>query len=208
MLRIFLFLCLFCLSGSAISAVSPFLSSGIAATAPSEAGDFRIESIQADFTQEKHLKMLTKPIISTGKLLFQAPASLRWEYTSPFASILLMHEGKVKRFIERDGVFQEETGMQLDAMQVVLTEISSWLDGRFTDNELFAVSFPDDKTVELTPKEQAFAHLIKRIELKLSGQKGLLDQVTITEGPGASTIMRFSNRVLNQAIPATSFTQR
>lgn len=197
-----------CLIGSAFSAVSPFLSSGLAASAPTGEGDFRIESIQADFSQEKHLKILAKPIISTGKLLFQAPASLRWEYTSPFASILLMHEGKVKRFIERDGAFQEETGMQLDAMQVVLTEISSWLDGRFTDNELFSVSFPDDKTVELTPKDQTFGNLIKKIELKLSEQKGLLDQVTITEGPGASTIMRFSNRVLNQATPATSFTQR
>lgn len=207
MRRILLALCLF-LSGSTISAVSPFLSSGLAANAPAEEEDFRIESIQADFTQEKHLKILAKPIISTGKLLFQAPGSLRWEYTSPFASILLMHEGKVKRFIKRDGIFQEETGMQLDAMQVVLTEISSWLDGRFTDNELFSVSFPDDKTVELTPKDQAFGKLIEKIELKLSEQKGLLDQVTITEGPGASTIMRFSNRVLNQAIPARSFTQR
>ena len=201
MRRILFFLCLFCLSCFAVS-------SGLAATAPAREDAFRIESIQADFTQEKHLKILAKPIISTGKLLFQAPASLRWEYTSPFASILLMHEGKVKRFIERDGAFQEETGMQLDAMQVVLTEISSWLDGRFTDNELFLVSFLDDKTVQLTPKDQAFGNLIERIELKLSEQKGLLDQVTIIEGPGASTIMRFSNRVLNQKIPARSFTQR
>ncbi|XCN74870.1 MAG: outer membrane lipoprotein carrier protein LolA [Candidatus Electrothrix aestuarii] len=201
MCRILLFFCLFFISCFAVS-------SGLAANAPAEEKDFRIESIQADFTQEKHLKILAKPIISTGKLLFQAPGSLRWEYTSPFASILLMHEGKVKRFIKRDGIFQEETGMQLDAMQVVLTEISSWLDGRFTDNELFSVSFPDDKTVELTPKDEAFGKLIERIDLKLSEQKGLLDQVTITEGPGASTIMRFSNRVLNQAIPARSFTQR
>lgn len=206
--RILLFLCLIGFTFSAFSVVSPFLAAGIATAAPSEAGDFRIESIRADFIQEKHLKILAKPIISTGKLLFQAPGSLRWEYTSPFASILLMHEGRVKRFIERDGAFEEETGMQLDAMQVVLTEISSWLDGRFTDNELFSVSFPDDKTVELTPKDQAFGKLIEKIELKLSEQKALLDQVTITEGPGASTIMRFSNRVLNQTIPARSFTQR
>jgi outer membrane lipoprotein-sorting protein len=173
-----------------------------------EGEGFCIESVQSDFIQEKHLKMLVRPIISTGKLLFQAPKSLRWEYTSPFASILLMHEGKVKRIIERDGRFQEEKGMRLDAMQVVLTEISSWLDGRFTDNELFKVSFSDSGTVLLVPKDQAFGNLIEKIELKLADQKGLLDMVTIVEGPDASTVMTFSNRVLNQNIPVTSFTQR
>lgn len=207
MRRIFLFirLCLWL-----ISAISGSLLFTVTASsaAPPENKDFRITSIQADFTQEKHLKILAKPIISTGKLLFQAPRSLRWEYTSPFASILLMHEGKVKRFIEHDGVFQEETGMQLDAMQVVLTEITSWLDGRFTENELFSVSFPDRSTVVLVPKDQAFGNLIEKIELQLADQQGLLDQVTIIEGPGATTIMRFSNRVLNQDIPARSFTQR
>ncbi|MDU9049916.1 MAG: outer membrane lipoprotein carrier protein LolA [Candidatus Electrothrix sp. Rat3] len=204
MRRILLFIGL-CL----ISVVSgPFLFAGIASAAPSENKGFRITSIQADFTQEKHLKILTKPIISTGKLFFQAPHSLRWEYTSPFSSILLMHEGRVKRIIERDGQFQEEKGMQLDAMQVVLTEISSWLDGRFTENDLFSVSFPDSNTVLLVPKDQAFGNLIKTIELQLADQQGLLDRVTIIEGPGATTVMRFSNRVLNQDIPATSFTQR
>ncbi|MCI5224556.1 MAG: outer membrane lipoprotein carrier protein LolA [Candidatus Electrothrix sp. AR4] len=173
-----------------------------------EGEGFRVESVQADFIQEKHLKMLARPMLSTGKLLFQTPRSLRWEYTSPFASILLMHEGKVKRIIERDGRFQEEKGMQLDAMQVVLTEISSWLDGRFTDNELFKVSFPDSGTVLLIPKDQAFGNLIEKIELKLADQKGLLDKVTIVEGPDASTVMTFSNRVLNQDIPIASFTQR
>ncbi len=204
MQRILLFIGL-CL----ISAISGSLLIIRAASAlPSEEKDFRIESIQADFTQEKHLKILARPIISTGKLLFQTPRSLRWEYTSPFSSILLMHEGRVKRIIERDGRFQEEKGMQLDAMQVVLTEISSWLDGRFTENELFSVSFPDSSTVLLVPKDQAFAHLIEKIELKLADQQGLLDRVTIIEGPDATTVMSFSNRVLNQDIPATSFTQR
>lgn len=179
-----------------------------APTASSEGEAFRIESVQSDFIQEKHLKMLVRPIISKGKLLFQTPKSLRWEYTSPFASILLMHEGRVKRIIERDGRFQEEKGMRLDAMQVVLTEISSWLDGRFTENELFKVSFPDVSTVLLVPKDEAFSGLIERIELKLAERKGLLDRVTIVEGPDASTVMTFSNRVLNQHIPVTSFTQQ
>ncbi len=171
-----------------------------------QAKQVHLRSVQADFIQEKHLKILARPIISIGTFTFQAPQSLRWEYRTPIHSVLLMHGGKVKKFMERDGVLTEDKGMRLDAMQVVLAEISNWLDGRFTDNAMFAVSFPDKKTILLTPKEQGLAALISRIELKLADQAGLLDQVIIFEGPGSFTSLTFSNRTLNREIPAILFT--
>ena len=168
----------------------------------------QLRSVKADFVQEKHLKILARPIISTGTFTFQAPQSLRWEYRKPLHSILLMHGGKVKKFIEHDGKLTEEKGMQLDSMQVVLAEITNWLDGRFTDNAMFTVSFPDKKTIQLTPKDKGIAALISTIELKLGDQAGLLDAVTIFEGPDSSTRLIFTNRVLNQEIPASLFTAR
>jgi outer membrane lipoprotein-sorting protein len=167
--------------------------------------DVTLQSIQADFIQEKHLKILVRPIISTGTFIFQAPQSLRWEYRTPVPSILLMHGGRVKKFIEKDGLLVEDKGMGLDSMQVVLGEISNWLDGRFSDNDMFSVSFPDKSTVLLTPKEQALAGMINKIELKLADRKGLLDEVTIFEGPESYTRMIFKNRDLNKEIPVSVF---
>ncbi len=165
----------------------------------------QIESIKADFTQEKHLKILARPIVSTGTFTFAAPQSLRWEYRTPIPSILVMYEGKIRKYLRKNGEFIEDKGMRLDAMQVVLAEISSWLDGRFTENEVFNVSFPDEHTVLLRPKEKSFANLINRIELKLADRHGLLDSVTIFEGVDSYTKMTFSNRVLNQDIPTSVF---
>ena len=59
-----------------------------------------INSVMANFIQEKHLKILSKPLISKGTFYYQIPQSLRWEYTSPFQSILLMHNGNIKRHIK------------------------------------------------------------------------------------------------------------
>lgn len=165
----------------------------------------RLLSIQADFVQEKHLKILVRPLVSTGTFIFQTPQSLRWEYQTPVPSILLMHGGRVKKFIKRDGQLVEDKGMRPDSMQFVLAQISNWLDGRFSDNDIFRVSFPDERTVLLTPKEQTFAGLISKIELKLADQQGVLDGVTIVEGPGAYTRMTFTNRVLNKDIPVSLF---
>ena len=164
----------------------------------------RVQSVQADFSQEKHLKILVRPLVSRGRFLFKAPDSLRWEYTSPFHSVLLMDKGRVRKFIEKNGRFVEETGMRLDAMQVVMTEISGWLDGRFSDNAAFTVT-RDGQTVLLVPKDKGMAFFISAIELKLSDRPGLLDSVTIHEGKGAFTRLIFSGAALNQPVNAGLF---
>ena len=166
-----------------------------------------LQSVQADFVQEKHLKILIQPIISTGTFTFQRPQSLRWEYKSPIASILLMHDGKVAKFVERDGRLVADEGMQFGAMQVVLTEISNWLDGRFTENTMFEVARPAAKSIQLTPKSRELAGVISSIELTLADEQGNLEEITIYEGPDSFTRMRFSNRILNQGVPVTVFTR-
>jgi outer membrane lipoprotein-sorting protein len=168
----------------------------------------QIRSVQADFRQEKRLQILVRPMVSTGTFTFQSPGSLRWEYQNPVQSILLMHGGKVKKFSTRNGVLVEERGMRLDSMQVMLAEISNWLDGRFAANDMFTATFPDARTIVLAPRKQELAALISSIELKLADQAGLLDEVTIFEGPGSSTRLTFSNRILNQAIPLSLFTSK
>ncbi len=167
--------------------------------------DFRLQSVQADFSQEKHLKILVRPIFSQGQFFFQAPGSLRWEYKDPIHSILLMHGGKIRKFIDRNGRLVEDRGMRLDAMQVVLGEISGWLEGKFTDNATFRTSFINEQTILLTPKEASLEAYISSIELKLADQRGLLRSVTIFEGPDSFTRLLFSNTVLNQSIPVEIF---
>lgn len=71
----------------------------------------RVDSVQADFVQEKSLPILARPLISQGRFLFQAPGSLRWEYFSPLSSVLLMNNGQVRKFVKHNGVFVEEHGM-------------------------------------------------------------------------------------------------
>jgi outer membrane lipoprotein-sorting protein len=166
----------------------------------------QLRSVQADFVQEKHLRILARPLVSRGRFVFQAPGNLRWEYQAPLQSILLMYGGKVRKFTGNNGQLVEEKRFRLDAMQVVLGEISNWLDGRFSDNEAFATEFRDARTIVLTPREEGLRSFITSIELRLADQAGLLDSVTLFEGPGSYTLISFTNRALNKEIPATLFT--
>jgi outer membrane lipoprotein-sorting protein len=166
----------------------------------------RLRSVQADFSQEKHMKILARPLVSHGVFAFQAPQSLRWEYRTPLHSIMLMHDGRIKKLVERDGRLTQDNGAGVDAMQVILQEIGSWLDGRFADNPMFATSHTDARTVVLTPKDQGLSAIISRIELRLGQQAGVMDSVTIFEGEDAFTRLTFANTVLNRKIPESFFT--
>lgn len=172
-----------------------------------EQASIYVESVRADFTQEKQLPILARPIISKGQFAFQAPGSLRWEYFSPIHTVLLMDAGRTRKFVQRDGKFTEEHGMGVDSMQIVLQEITGWLDGEITDTATFQVQSKENDLIILTPKEEALAKIISRIELKLLGKTGLMESVTLFEGPGSFTRMVFSDGVLNEQISAMRFTK-
>lgn len=181
---------------------------GVAAAWGGETGgtSARLRSVQAEFTQEKHLKILARPLISHGTLTFQAPGALRWEYLRPLHTVLLLHDGRIDKLIERDGRFEQDNGTGVDAMRIVLQDIGSWLDGRFSDNPLFAVSRTDAQMLVLRPKDPGLETVISRIELYLGSQEGVVERIIIVEGDEASTELTFSRVVLNQEIPAQRFT--
>jgi outer membrane lipoprotein-sorting protein len=165
----------------------------------------QVETISAGFIQEKHLRILTKPLVSKGIFYYQAPRSLRWEYKSPVRSILLMHQGKIRRYIEGGKGLTEDSGAGLQAMQSVLQEITMWLKGDFGSNPMFSASLEGEGTIVLTPREKAFASIIKRIELVLSDRPGVIKSVTIYEGKDSFTKIEFKNVRVNDPLKDSLF---
>lgn len=160
-------------------------------------GAGRIQSIQADFIQEKHMKILAKPLTSEGVFYFRMPNDLRWEYTDPIQSVLLMYNGDTRRYIRgKDGWVQDDAA-QLQAMGVVLQEITNWLNGRFDENPDFNATLGPERKIVLTPKKASLAGIISRIVLHLSETPGLMDAVTIHEGEDSFTRLVFQNPRLN-----------
>ncbi len=173
----------------------------------SDGSALRVESVQAEFIQEKHLPILARPILSKGTFVFQAPGSLRWEYLTPIHSVLLMHGDRIRKFIRHNDQFVEERGMGVDSMQIVLREITGWLDGHITDTPTFQATVQEDGIIILIPKEPALGKIISRIELRLTDQSGLMESVTLYEGADSLTKLIFSHAALNEKISAATFTQ-
>jgi outer membrane lipoprotein-sorting protein len=166
-----------------------------------------VKSVSAEFVQEKHMKILARPLISSGVFHYRAPASLRWEYRAPLRNILLMEAERTERWVETGGSLTKEAGANLQAMQIVLEQISQWLDGRFDENPMFTARLEPGRRIVMVPKEAAFARMVQRIDIRLAERAGVIDSVTIHESADSFTRLVFHNVVLNRQIDDSLFRQ-
>ena len=164
-----------------------------------------VTAVKAEFVQEKHMQILARPLVSNGAFLFKAPDSLRWEYTAPIKSILVMHNDQIRRFVHKDGRLVKDASAGLQSMQVVVQQITQWLNGRFDENPSFAASLETGPKIIMIPREKALARLIGRIEIELSEQPAVIESVTIFESEDSFTRLVFQNVTLNTQLDDTAF---
>jgi len=164
-----------------------------------------VRSVNAEFVQEKHMRILSRPFVSKGLFCYQSPGSLRWEYLSPVKSILLMHKGKAMRYTEKDEGLVRDSGANFQAMQIILQEITMWLNGRFTENPNFKVSLEPGRKITLTPKKESFSKIIMRTEIFLSPDPGIIESLMIYEGEDSFTKIGFRSVRLNETVNDSFF---
>ncbi len=168
----------------------------------------QIQSIQADFTQTKRLKILTRPLVSKGKLAYRRPQELRWEYASPIPSVLVASKDGIHRYLKRDGRFVEDSSAKLDSMKVVLSEINRWLAGDFEHSKAFhpVLHQGNPTRVELHPKDQTLARFVSKVVIALGKTPGTVESIDIFEGEDSSTHIEFTASRINEPLADSTFT--
>jgi hypothetical protein len=168
----------------------------------------KLTSVRARFTQLKNMRILAKPLVSTGTFYFKAPDSVRWEYEAPVKSILLMHEGSVRRYTQGAQGLTGDAGAGLQSMHVMLEEIALWSKGRFTESPGFAAVLKegDRPIILLTPRDEGLAKVISGIEIALAPDRpGVISNITIREGEGGTTALEFHDVHINGALNESVF---
>ncbi len=166
-----------------------------------------ISTVQAGFVQRKHLKILSRPLVSEGRFYFRSPDALRWEYLSPVRSVLLLSQGDVKRYIQQNNRLVEDRHGSAQVMKFILPEIAAWSRGRFDSSPTFAaVLKPGSKTrILMTPKDKSLSAMIQAVEITLSEKPGGIELVRIIESDEAYTEIEFKNIRTNSRIDDVLF---
>ena len=56
-----------------------------------EAKAATVKTLTCTLKQERHLAIFARPVIFRGRMALEKPDKLRWEFTSPIASVLIFH---------------------------------------------------------------------------------------------------------------------
>jgi outer membrane lipoprotein-sorting protein len=166
----------------------------------------KVQSVKAEFSQERHLQILKAPLISEGRFYYLASGSLRWEYLSPLKSVMLQKGDSVRFFHFSEGAWKEDMAQGMGVRRMVLAEMSQWFQGRFEESRVFSHSYSPGPPgrIFLTPRE-GINKFILSIEIVLSDRPGVIDRVEIKEPGGSSMRIVFRKVEINAGLPSEVF---
>lgn len=154
-----------------------------------------ISVMRSHFSQRKQIKILKRPLISKGFMLFSAKKGLYWQIKSPLSSITIFTKQGI--FERRDGVVSQQKqvvhfGNLFSAIFVGdINTLSEYFDLYFSGAKM------GDWRIGLIPKRGMLQKVFRKIILKGSQQ---VEEVFIEEQRGDKTLLQFS-RI--KTLPAT-----
>ncbi len=168
-----------------------------------------VKTIETAFVQTKTLKILKKPLVSRGVMAYRRPNDLRWEYQSPLETLLVVRRGNAQRLLKHGQAWVTDSSAKLEAMKIVLGEISLWLDGNFGASKTFKPELRADGTgpahVALIPIDPALAKIITSIAIVFGERPGTVSAIDIHEGDAGVTHIAFENPRFDVEIPDARF---
>lgn len=143
------------------------------------------------FTQSKSLKALTRPLVSSGRVVFAAGNGVLWQVTAPFPARALIRADALIRWDE-DGQ-PKRTGFGQSPRFRALSDVFLAVFAGDTDRlaETFEVSVSVGPTAwrfDLKPRDEAFARQISGISV--SGAQ-FVEELRFAEGRGDRTTILF-----------------
>src|SRR5450432_2428698 len=147
------------------------------------------ESIQADFSQEKTLIMLSEKMNSTGKFWYRKKDRLRMEYIRPYAYLMILNTGKIfikegqkenKISANSNKIFQQVNRILIDCVSGNMLEIPDFQSAVYESSGSYLV--------ELRPLAKNLRVLYKNINIAIDRKNFSVATIDMEELSGDETI--------------------
>ncbi len=148
----------------------------------------RISVMRGRFSQRKQIKILKRPLLSRGFMLFSSKQGLYWQIESPLSSIAIFTKQGI--FEKRNGVISRRKQAKAGNFGNLFTAIFSGDTGTLSRH--FGIYFSaktDYWNIGLIPKTGMLQKALRKIILKGSQQ---VEEVFIEEQRGDTTLLQFS----------------
>ncbi len=166
-----------------------------------------MKTMECDFVQTKHLKMLNDKMVSHGRMYYQQSSKLRWEYTAPYTYTFILNDNKVmlKNSRRTDVIDVNQNKMFKEIARIMMNSIVGKC---LTDDKSFKTSIqetPNEWIATLLPQKKDMKQMWTKLILHFDRNKNTVVQVEMHEKSGDYTVIELKNNKLNKAIDARIF---
>ena len=165
------------------------------------------QTLQSEFTQEKHLSFMSEPIVTKGHFYYKKDKKLRWEYVKPFAYTVILNgsdlmindEGHRNEIdLKSNKTYKEINEVISGSMRGDLDSGKVEFDSILKENNRFYL-------LELKPKKKQIKEYMTRIEVYFDKKDFLISKVIMHEQGSDLTKIFFKNKKINQTISENLF---
>lgn len=152
----------------------------------------RSEVLRADFRQEKTLQVLSRPLVSQGKLVFAAGEGVLWHVLAPYEVFVLLKPDEVVEWSTEGEKRRLDTGSNpvfralTDVIMATLSGDSQSLQRHF---DLSPIPSETGWRLSLRPKSKDLGAVVA--DIQVFGDR-FVEGVQVTEAKGDTTAIQFS----------------
>lgn len=161
----------------------------------------KIQTVTADFKQEKVLTALTEKITSTGKFWFKKSNRVRIDYERPFVYRMILSgdrmlvkddqkESTVN--VKSSKLFQQINRIMIDCMQGTILDSKDFSSRVFENDKYYLL--------EMTPSSKSLKEFFSTIVLTIDKKDYTAGSLIMNEPGGDKTTMLFQNKKLNTPV--------
>ena len=164
-------------------------------------------SMQCDFVQTKHMKLLNDNMVSYGKMYYQQNSKLRWEYTSPYTYTFILNDSKVllKKGNRNDVIDVNQNKMFKEIARMMMNSVVGKC---LTDKKDFKISVAETTeqyVATLLPQKKDMKQMFSKVILYVNKRQLSIAKVEMQEKKGDNTVIELKNIQLNKNINASVF---
>lgn len=168
----------------------------------------KLSSMQCDFVQTKTVKMLNEKLVSKGRMWYQQPNRLRWEYLTPYTYTFVFNGAKVslKKNNRNDVIDVNRNRMFKEIASIMMNSVVGKC---LTDRKSFRTTVKDTSAewvATLVPLSKELKQMFTGIVLHFNKEKNVVVKVEMLEKNGDTTVIVLNNIIKNHKIDAKTFT--
>ena len=166
-----------------------------------------LKTMQCDFVQTKHLKLMNNDMVAKGKMYYQQSDKLRWEYITPYSYTFILNGDRVllKNRNRNDVIDVNRNKLFREIARIMMNSVTG---GCLADDKDFKTTLSasgSEWTATMTPLRKDMRQMFQKITLHLDKQKWTVTRVELTEKNGDRTSIELKNIVKNETIETKMF---